>query len=191
MLNGNALHAAAVAGRESVVQLLIENGADVNAQGGQYGNALHAAVLGGHKGIVQLLLEKGADVNAIGPWGNPLQAASFHGHEELVRLLLEKGADPNLQGSSESFNVFYGGSANINGEHNNTLKARTHGLDCISSTASSPIQPEGFASNPAKHVPNEEEVRINRGIKDFKEKYGGGVWGQKWIYVPAAKPDMS
>jgi ankyrin repeat protein len=48
------------------VTLLLEKGADVNAQGGHYGNALQAASGGGHDSIVTLLLEKGADVNAQG-----------------------------------------------------------------------------------------------------------------------------
>jgi ankyrin repeat protein len=46
------------------VQLLLEQGADVNAQGGEYGNALLASSYGGHNKIVQLLLEHRADVNA-------------------------------------------------------------------------------------------------------------------------------
>jgi len=46
------------------MNLLLEKGADVNAQGGHYGNALQAAASEGHGMIVNLLLEKGADVNA-------------------------------------------------------------------------------------------------------------------------------
>jgi hypothetical protein len=34
-------------GNEAVVQLLVDRGADVNAQGGEYRNALQAAVLEG------------------------------------------------------------------------------------------------------------------------------------------------
>ena len=37
------------------MQLLLDNGAEVNAQGGEYGNALQAASCGGHEKIVQLL----------------------------------------------------------------------------------------------------------------------------------------
>ncbi len=47
-----------------MVQMLLEKGADVKAQGGRYGNALQAASSGGHDQVVQMLLEKGADVNA-------------------------------------------------------------------------------------------------------------------------------
>jgi ankyrin repeat protein len=39
------------------VKLLLENKADVNAQGGQYGNALQAASYHGHEAIVKLLLK--------------------------------------------------------------------------------------------------------------------------------------
>ncbi|KAK5263016.1 hypothetical protein LTR96_011542 [Exophiala xenobiotica] len=41
-------------GHEKVVQLLLEWGADVNTQGGDYGNALHAASLGGHEKVEQM-----------------------------------------------------------------------------------------------------------------------------------------
>ena len=45
------------------MRLLLANGADVNAEGGEYGCALQAASNRGHKAIVKLLLDKGADVN--------------------------------------------------------------------------------------------------------------------------------
>ncbi|KIK64486.1 hypothetical protein GYMLUDRAFT_415104 [Collybiopsis luxurians FD-317 M1] len=72
---------------KAVVQLLLENGADVNAQGGFYGNALQAAE---NEAVVKLLLEYGADVNAQGGfYGNVLQAAAERGNEAVVKLLLE------------------------------------------------------------------------------------------------------
>jgi ankyrin repeat protein len=51
-------------GHEQIVRLLVEKGADANAQGGYYGNALQAASSEGHEQVVRLLVEKGADVNA-------------------------------------------------------------------------------------------------------------------------------
>ena len=97
------LYYSSLVGLIESVRLLLEKGADVNAQGGFYGNALQAASYGGHDQLVQRLLEKGADVNAQGGWyGNALQAASYRGHDQLVQRLLEKGADVNAQGG------FYG-----------------------------------------------------------------------------------
>jgi ankyrin repeat protein len=54
-------------GNEDIVRLLLESGADVNAQliGGRYGSALAAAQQQwGNEDTVLLLLESGADVNA-------------------------------------------------------------------------------------------------------------------------------
>ncbi|EDU40458.1 ankyrin repeat domain containing protein [Pyrenophora tritici-repentis Pt-1C-BFP] len=93
------LYLAADNGHYGTTELLLEKGADVNAQGGEYGNALQAASARGHEAIVKLLLDKGADVNAQGGgYGNALQAASAGGHEAIVKLLLNKGADVNAQG---------------------------------------------------------------------------------------------
>ncbi|KAJ7028092.1 ankyrin repeat domain-containing protein [Mycena alexandri] len=90
--------AASVKGHGSVVQLLIEHGADVNVQGGAYNSPLQAASYNGHENIVQLLIEHGADVNAQGgEYDGTLQAASYMGHETIVQLLIEHGADVNVQ----------------------------------------------------------------------------------------------
>ncbi|KAF8521042.1 hypothetical protein JB92DRAFT_2677432, partial [Gautieria morchelliformis] len=87
------------AGLTIVSRELLENGADINAQGGEYGNALQAASFSGHQPTIELLLEKGADVNAQGGnYGNALQAALSQGHHTIMQLLLEKGADVNVQG---------------------------------------------------------------------------------------------
>ena len=44
--------------------MLLERGADVNAQSGEFGNALQAASFSGDEKVVAMLLERGADVNA-------------------------------------------------------------------------------------------------------------------------------
>ncbi|KAA8627042.1 multiple ankyrin repeats single kh domain protein [Pyrenophora tritici-repentis] len=93
------LYYAANLGLGTITRLLLEQGADVNAQGGVYGNALQAASAGGHEQVVKMLLDKGADVNAQGgEYGNALQAASAGGHEQVVKMLLDKGANVNAQG---------------------------------------------------------------------------------------------
>ena len=93
------LYYASMAGLSKSVQMLLDKGADVNAQGGNLGNALQAASTGGHNQVVQILLDKGADVNAFGGrYGNALRAASSRGHNQVVQILLDKGADVNAQG---------------------------------------------------------------------------------------------
>ena len=79
------LYYASQSGLGRSVQMLLDKGADVNAQGGDYGNALQAASSGGHKTVVQMLLDKGAEVNAQGgDYGNALHAASSGGYETVV-----------------------------------------------------------------------------------------------------------
>ena len=86
-------------GKVEDMRLLLDKGADANAQGRRYGNALHAAAWAGNTEAVRLLLDKEADVNAQGgEYGNALQAATYGGNIEAVRLLLDKGADVNAQG---------------------------------------------------------------------------------------------
>ena len=81
------------------VTKILDHGADINAQGGEYDNALQAAAAEGDEAIVQLLLERGADINGQGgKYGNALQAAAACGDEAKVRLLLDRGADINAQG---------------------------------------------------------------------------------------------
>ncbi|XP_014551184.1 hypothetical protein COCVIDRAFT_113609 [Bipolaris victoriae FI3] len=77
-----------------MVTLLLDRGADVNAQDMRgNNNALYTASDRGHKEIVTLLLDRGADVNAYcGVYGNALQAALDRGHQEVATLLLSRGA---------------------------------------------------------------------------------------------------
>lgn len=96
---GNPLQAAAYNRDHETIKLLLEWGADVNAQGGWYGNALQAAAYGRSEETVKLLLDYGADVNAQGgEYGNALQAAACRRQKKIVKLLLEHGADISAQG---------------------------------------------------------------------------------------------
>lgn len=74
-----------------MLRLLLDCGADVNAQGGIHGNALAAAFSRGHTEAVQLLFEWGADVNAHGGLdGKAVFAAVRGGHTDTLRLLNDK-----------------------------------------------------------------------------------------------------
>ncbi|KFY03640.1 hypothetical protein V490_00108, partial [Pseudogymnoascus sp. VKM F-3557] len=104
----NPMYYTSLTGLANTTSRLLQEGADVNAQGGFYGNALQAASYGGHDKIVELLLSKDADVNAQGGfYGNALQAASVEGHDKIVELLLSKDADVNAQGG------FYGNALHV------------------------------------------------------------------------------
>jgi hypothetical protein len=109
----NPLYYAALLNLREVVKILLNAGADVNAQGGEYSNALQAASWEGNEQVVKILLDAGADVNAQGgEYGNALQAASWEGNEQVVKILLDAGANVNAQGG-EYYNApqaeFWGG----------------------------------------------------------------------------------
>lgn len=63
-----------------IVILLIEMGADINAQGGCYSNALVAAASEGHKAIVNLLIDNGAKVHV----GKQSVERHFQQHQNSV-----------------------------------------------------------------------------------------------------------
>lgn len=95
-LNGfTALQAAAMHGREAVVQRLIAAGANVNAVNAGDGlTALLLAASFGHGAIVDRLLAAGADVNAADEDGDSaLIVAAKQGHEAVVARLLRAGAN--------------------------------------------------------------------------------------------------
>jgi len=80
-----------------VARLLLEHGADVNAQnmGGQ--TALQYAAISNHMEVARFLVDQGADVNA----GEALIEALTYGHLDIAALLLEAGADANIVESYE------------------------------------------------------------------------------------------
>ncbi|KAI1382401.1 hypothetical protein F4677DRAFT_25067 [Hypoxylon crocopeplum] len=91
------IYKASERGLVETVRNLINEGNDVNTQGGYYGNALQAAATRTNENIAKLLLEEGANVNAQGGhYGNALQAATSN--EYIAKLLLEEGANVNSQG---------------------------------------------------------------------------------------------
>ncbi|KAJ7144594.1 ankyrin repeat-containing domain protein [Mycena epipterygia] len=92
-----ALWAATLAGHETIVRLLFEHGADVNAEEMDY-SILQVASGKGHEAIVKLLIAHGADINN----GLPLLIAVERGHEQVVEHLLEHGADVNAEGRNLS-----------------------------------------------------------------------------------------
>ena len=79
--------------------MLLNNEANVNAEGEFLGTALQRAAFQVHTEVVKLLLNNEADVNAQnGHYGTALQAAALRGHIEMVKLFLNNGADVNAQG---------------------------------------------------------------------------------------------
>lgn len=78
----------------SIVKLLFDHGADVNARDKNKNTPLIEAAYLGYLDMVELLAKIGADLNAKNISGSsPLHEASYQGYVDVVRALLAKGAN--------------------------------------------------------------------------------------------------
>ncbi|MGI8654887.1 MAG: ankyrin repeat domain-containing protein [Pyrinomonadaceae bacterium] len=89
---------AAGSGNTATVEILLAQGADVDAHTASRETALMRAASKGHMDTVQSLLEKGANANANRQDGmTALTLAVFFGHVDVVNVLLNNGADPRTR----------------------------------------------------------------------------------------------
>lgn len=92
-----ALLAAAAAGHEDLVRLLLDHSANPNVSN-EYGyTPLSSATHHGYPRIIALLLKRGANPDPASVYGEtPLMSAAMNGRLDIVRLLLRAGANPCL-----------------------------------------------------------------------------------------------
>lgn len=106
----NGIGLASFFGRDLVVRLLIELGADIHKKSvnGLGVAPIHSAVAGGNFGIARMLLESGVDVNDSQKGGfTPLHSAAQNNDIAMINLLLEFGADPLIVDDTNMFPIDY------------------------------------------------------------------------------------
>lgn len=88
---------ASAKGNQQLVQLLVETGVDMNAQGGYFRIALHAPTMGGYEATTEFLLENHASSNVTDNFRRtPLHLALYQWNETIVSALVQHGADPSI-----------------------------------------------------------------------------------------------
>jgi len=93
-----ALMNVAFGGHKAIAEVLVANGADVNAEGRDGTTALMIAVLDGNNEITEYLIANGAKVNVADSSGKTvLMMAVRSGRPQIVGLVIENGADVNAK----------------------------------------------------------------------------------------------
>jgi uncharacterized protein len=101
---GTPLHAAAAGGFPPIAKMLIDAGADLEAEGLGKAHPLHIAALTDHAAVAALLIERGAKVDTLNAEGmTPLLVATDNGNADVAEVLLKAGADPLVEGGTEHF----------------------------------------------------------------------------------------
>lgn len=93
----SSLILATTSDQVDVVDLLIQNGCEVNVKGSAYITLLMTAAESNYTKIGQLLISAGADVHFRNPLSgrSALMVAATNGHIDMVKLLVEAGANIN------------------------------------------------------------------------------------------------
>ncbi len=95
-LGRTGLHVAVYSRNITQVQLLVEQGANINARSNDGITPLYQAVHSGYTDIVKFLVEQGADIKAKNSNGyTSLHLAAMNNNMDLVKFLVGKGADIN------------------------------------------------------------------------------------------------
>jgi len=92
---------AAESGNLTLLESLIDEGADINGPCPLYETPLITASIKGHTRVVQCLLENGADIHKTGSYGQTALGMAFtlSPNREVIEVLLQHGANINTQDS--------------------------------------------------------------------------------------------
>lgn len=110
------LHVACEVGREDVVNVLINNNADIHATTDEGFTPLHVAAIYDHPDLIDILAKTGGNVNAQNKVGTtPLHEAAARGKKNAVVKLLELNANPSIKDNRYNLTA-----ANLAHENNHT-----------------------------------------------------------------------
>lgn len=103
-LGQTPIHYAATNNRLDSLEVLVNSGANLNAQDGTGLTALHNAAQGDFRHVLRFLIKNGADYTLADTFGDePLHRAAIFGSSDAVNDLLKVGASartPNAEGNT-------------------------------------------------------------------------------------------
>lgn len=89
-----ALHVAAGYGHMNCLEILLDNGIDVNIMDSTNNTALNDAAYSGHVNIIECLIDRGIDINnRNGKNKTAMHDAAYNCHMNCVEILLVRGID--------------------------------------------------------------------------------------------------
>ena len=113
LADSTPLHAAAFANTCEVAEVLLQNGAAIDAKGDNGGTPLHNAAFANACEVAEVLLRNGAKVNAKDEGGDtPLHNAAFANACEVAEVLLQNGAAIDAKGDNGGTPLHYVAFAN-------------------------------------------------------------------------------
>ena len=140
--------AAALAGKEAIVGLLLKNGAAIMGRNEGGFTALHAAAYKGFDLIVEVLLANGAEINDLQNKAmiTPLHAATERRHATTAKYLIERGAHVDIKELNGWTPLV---RATFKQYHELVLLLRSHGAKCPTPFEVGPNS-SGYCLNPGK-----------------------------------------
>ncbi len=99
---------AAALGQVDMVRSLIDAGASVDGQDGQFRTPLHCAARRGQTQVIEVLIHSGANVNAVDhDLTSPCMFAALSGFLGPIQAMIQGGAEPTLQDKEGRTALFY------------------------------------------------------------------------------------
>ena len=147
---GYVIEQLARKGHTGPLEMLIEQGYDVDSTREDGGTALMGAAMDNHVETVTLLIEKGADVDmqTTDTGATALMLAVIPGHVETVELLMQHGADPEILSEEGASALMY---AADEGQVDVVKALLKHGADPL-------FENDGQSALSFAHLQNHQEI---------------------------------